>query len=133
VLSVLSVKISLLGMVYQPICECEDKSSRDGIPADMEEITGAIEEGIEINYCRGVEQIIGKNGKFQKIKCPRCISVFDESGFNPKFDVSDSRYIEGDLLLVTIGQGPEWSFFKQEDLLNERGSPNGHFSSRKIC
>jgi len=101
--------------------ECEDKSSQDGIPADMEEITGAIEEGIEINYCRGVEQIIGKDGKFQKIKCPRCISVFDESGFNPKFDVSDSRYIEGDLLLVTIGQGPEWAFFKQEGLLNEKG------------
>ncbi len=104
------------------IClECEDKSSKDGIPADVEEIEGAKEEGIKINYCRGVEGIIGEGGKFEKIKCPRCTSVFDESGFNPKFDRSDAIYLEGDVLLVTIGQGPERAFYQQEGLLNERG------------
>jgi len=101
--------------------ECEDKSSKDGIPADVEEIEGAEEEGIKINYCRGVEEIIGEDGKFKKIKCPRCTSVFDESGFNPKFDRSDAIYLGGDVLLVTIGQGPERAFFHQEGLLNERG------------
>ena len=111
-----------LGGDVSLVClENEDKSSRDGIPADVEEIEGATEEGIAITYSRGVEEIIGEDGKFKKIKCPRCMSVFDEGGFNPKFDQSDVIYLEGDVLLVTIGQGPERAFFRQEDLLNEKG------------
>jgi len=111
-----------LGGDVSLIClECENKSSKDGIPADVEEIEGAKEEGIKINYSRGVANIIGEDGKFKKIKCPRCTSVFDESGFNPKFDRSDAIYIEGDVLLITIGQGSERAFFQQEGLLNERG------------
>ena len=102
--------------------ESEDKSSKDGIPADIEEIKGASEEGIRITYSRGVEEIIGENGKFKKIKCPQCISVFDEGGlFNPKFNYSDVIYLEGDVLLVTIGQAPERAFYQQEGLLDEKG------------
>jgi len=101
--------------------ECGDKSSRDGIPADIEEIEGAEEEGIIINYCRGVENIIGEKGRFKAIKCPRCTSVFDEKGFNPKFERSDVVYLEGDVLMITIGQGAERTFFRQEGLLDEGG------------
>ena len=101
--------------------ECEDKCSKDGIPADVEEIEGATEEGIRIVYSRGIEEIIGQDGKFDKIKCPRCTSVFDETGFNPKFDLSDATYLEGDVLLVTIGQGPERALFQEEGLLDDRG------------
>ena len=68
-----------------------------------------------------MEEIIGKDGKFKKLKCPRCTSVFDQKGFNPKFDLSDVIYLKGDILLVTIGQGPEHTLFQQEDLLNEKG------------
>ncbi|MCJ7669221.1 MAG: FAD-dependent oxidoreductase, partial [Dehalococcoidia bacterium] len=114
-----------LGGKITLVClECEDKSSKDGIPADVEEIEGATEEGIKIVYSRGVEEIIGEDGKFRKIKCPRCTSVYDQMGyigFNPKFDKSDVIYLEGDVLLVTIGQGAERKFFQQEDLLDERG------------
>ena len=111
-----------LGGQVSIVClENEDKSSKDGIPADMEEIEGATEEGVEMYYSRGVENIIGEGGKFQRIKCPRCTSVFDESGFNPKFDHSDAVYLEGDILLITIGQSPERTFFSQAGLLNERG------------
>ncbi len=112
-----------LGGDVSMVClESEDKSSKDGIPADVEEIEGAEEEGIKINYSRGVEEIIGEDGKFKKIKCPRCTSVFEEDGrFNPQCDRSDVIYLEGDVLLVTIGQGPEREFFRHEDLLDERG------------
>ena len=112
-----------LGGNVSLIClESEDKSSKDGIPADVEEIEGGLEEGIKITYSRGVEEIIGEGGKFKKIKCPRCTSVFDEDGgFNPKFDRNDAIYLEGDILLVTIGQGPERAIFQQEGLLDERG------------
>jgi len=102
--------------------ECADKSSKDGIPADDEEIEGASEEGIKIVYSRGIEEIIGKCGKFDKIKCPRCTSVFEEDGrFNPQCDRSDVIYLGGDVLLVTIGQGPERTLFQNEGLLNEQG------------
>lgn len=111
-----------LGGEVSLVClECEDKASKDGIPADVEEIEGATEEGIRITYSRGVEEIIGEDGKFKKIKCPRCVSVFDESGFNPKVDRGDVIYLEGDVLLVTIGQGPERAFIQQAGLLDERG------------
>ena len=40
-----------LGGDVSIVClECEDKSSKDGIPADVEEIEGAGEEGIKITY-----------------------------------------------------------------------------------
>ena len=111
-----------LGGDVSLVClECEDKSSKDGIPADEEEIVGATEEGIKIIYSRGIEEIIGEDGKFKKIKCPRCTSVFDESGFNPQFDRDDVIYLEGDVLLVTIGQGPERTLFQRGGLLDERG------------
>ena len=114
-----------LGGDVTVVClESEDKSSKDGIPADIEEIEGASEEGIKITYSRGVEEIIGEDGKFKKIKCPRCTWVYDEMGyigFNPKFDRSDVVYLEGDVLLITIGQAPERKLFQQENLLDERG------------
>jgi NADPH-dependent glutamate synthase beta subunit-like oxidoreductase len=114
-----------LGGKITLVClENQDKSSKDGIPADVEEIEGATEEGVKIIYSRGVEEIIGEDGKFRKLKCPRCTSVYDQMGyigFNPKFDKSDVIYLEGDVLLVTIGQAAERRFFQQEDLLDERG------------
>jgi NADPH-dependent glutamate synthase beta subunit-like oxidoreductase/ferredoxin len=111
----------LRGDVTVVCLENKDKTSRDGIPADVEEIEGAEEEGIKIIYSRGVQEIIGDNGKFKKIKSPKCIQVFDASGFNPKFDKSDVIELEGDALLVTIGQGAERAFFQQESLFNEKG------------
>jgi NADPH-dependent glutamate synthase beta subunit-like oxidoreductase len=105
------------------IClECADKSSKDGIPADVEEIEGATEEGIKIIYSRGISEVISKGGKFNKLKLPRCTSVFDEDGgFNPQCDLNDVIYLGGDVLLVTIGQGPERAIFQQEGLLNDKG------------
>jgi NADPH-dependent glutamate synthase beta subunit-like oxidoreductase len=111
------------GKVTLMCLENEDKSSKDGIPADIEEIEGATEEGIQIVYSRGVEEIIGENGKFRKVKCPRCTWVYDQMGyrgFNPKFDRSDVIYVDGDVLLVTIGQTWPRTPFRQVGLLDER-------------
>jgi len=87
-----------LGGKITLVClENEDKSSKDGIPADVEEIEGATDEGVKIIYSRGVEEIIGEGGKFKKIKSPRCTWVYDQMGylgFNPKFDHSDVIYLE---------------------------------------
>ena len=101
--------------------ECEDKDCKDGIPADEEEIRGAWEEGIRIVYSRGVRKIVGQNSKFKSINCPTCVSVFDEDGFNPKFDCTDCITLVGDILIITIGQAPDRPLLQKEGLLDERG------------
>lgn len=101
--------------------EREDKDHRDGIPADEEEIRGAWEEGIRIIYSRGVRRIVGQNGRFKGINCPACVSVFDESGFNPRFDCSDCIDLEGDVLIITVGQAPDVALLRKEGLLDEQG------------
>ncbi len=101
--------------------EREDKEHKDGIPADEEEIRAAREEGLKIVYRRGVRKIYEENGRFKGIECPQCVSVFDEEGFNPKFDCEDCIGLEGDVLIITVGQGPDKSLLQKEGLLNERG------------
>lgn len=111
-----------LGGDVTVVClESEDKSSRDGIPADEEEISAAWEEGLKIVYSRGVRKIIGEHGKFKGIDCPKCTSVFDEKGFNPKFDCSECIDLQGDLLIITVGQVPDRAFLQREGLVDERG------------
>ncbi len=109
------------GDVTVACLESEDKSSRDGIPADEEEISAAWEEGIKIIYSRGVKKIIGEHGKFKGIECPKCTSVFDEKGFNPKFDGSDCLDLHADMLIITVGQVPDRAFLQREGLVDERG------------
>jgi NADPH-dependent glutamate synthase beta subunit-like oxidoreductase len=111
-----------LGGDVTVVClECEDKSLKDGIPADEEEISAAWEEGLRIIYSRGVKKIIGEHGKFKGIDCPKCTSVFDERGFNPKFDCADCVDLHGDLLIITVGQVPDRAFLQREGLMDERG------------
>jgi len=111
-----------LGGDVTVVClESEDKSSRDGIPADEEEISAAWEEGLKIVYSRGVKKIIGEHGKFKGIDCPKCTSVFDEKGFNPKFDCSECIDLQGDLLIITVGQVVDRAFLQREGLVDERG------------
>lgn len=110
------------GDVTVAALECEDKSVKDGIPADKEEIHGAWEEGIGIIYSRGVSKILDKDGKFAGIECPKCTRVFDEEGkFNPAFDTSDTITIHGDVLIITVGQEPDRAFLQKAGLLDENG------------
>jgi NADPH-dependent glutamate synthase beta subunit-like oxidoreductase/Fe-S-cluster-containing hydrogenase component 2 len=109
------------GQVSMVCLECEDKSHRDGIPADEDEIRGAWEEGIRIYPSRGVRKISGHNGKFEKINCPRCSRVYNEQGFNPEFDMSDEIELNGDVVIITIGQAADRELLKKEGLLDEAG------------
>lgn len=111
-----------LGGEVSIVClENEDKTSPDGIPADPEEIRGAWQEGIRVIYSRGVRRIYGESERFKGIDCPRCTRVYDETGFNPQFDLTDSLYLKGDVLIITVGQGPDKGFLYHEGLLDERG------------
>ena len=112
-----------LGGKVKIMClENSDKSSPDGIPADVEEIEGALEEGIKIIYSRGVDEVITKKGKFKKIKTLFCKSVYEKDGsFNPKFNHDAVKYIKAHELLITIGQGVDRSLLEGAGLLNKKG------------
>lgn len=109
------------GKVTIVCLETWDRKSKDALPADPEEVEGAHQEGIEIVYQRGVRKVIGEQGKFKKIDCVKCTSVFDEKGFNPQFDTSDSIEIEGDVLLITIGQMWDRGFLQNAGLFDTTG------------
>jgi len=111
-----------LGGEASLVClECEDRSHRDGIPADRDEVRGAWEEGVYIHFSRAVQQIVGEDGHFKRLVCPRCVQVFDDKGFNPECDLQDVITLDGDILVIAVGQGPEHDFLQQEGLLDSAG------------
>ena len=111
-----------LGAQTAMVClESADHNDRDGIQVNHDEIRGAMEEGITIHYGRGVKLIHGQGGMVTGISCPRCLTIFDETGFNPSFDLADCLELTGDLLIIAVGQGPERSFLAREGLLDATG------------
>jgi NADPH-dependent glutamate synthase beta subunit-like oxidoreductase len=111
-----------LGAATTLVClESEERGARDSIPADPDEVRGAWEEGIGFVYRRGVRRIIGEDGNFRAIAAPLCTGVYDDSGFNPRFDLEDELVIEGDVLIIAVGAGPERSVLQEEGLLDEKG------------
>ena len=80
---------------------------RDEMPAWRDEIQMALEEGVEIINCFGPSKFSEKNGKLSGIECKRCTCVFDEDGcFNPQYDGTDLSKLEGDTVIVAIGNTP---------------------------
>lgn len=83
--------------------------SEEEMPASKDEQEEAIEEGIPFNCGWGPKEIITEKGKVKAVEFKRCVSVFDENHrFAPKFDEEDTRIVECDNVLVSIGQSIEW-------------------------
>lgn len=111
-----------LGAAVTLVClESDGSGGLPPLPADPHEVRGAVEEGVEIRYSRGVSRIREAEGQFAGISAPRCTSVVDNSGFNPQFDLSDMVEIPAELLLIAVGQGPERKFLEREGLLDSGG------------
>lgn len=82
---------------------------RNEMPATLEEIEEAEEEGIEITCGWGPKEILTKNGKVCGIVFKKCTSVKDEDGrFNPKYDENETIEIECDNVFLSIGQAINW-------------------------
>ncbi len=83
--------------------------SEEEMPADVEEIYETREEGIGINNNWGPARIVSKDGKVTGIEFKKCTSVFDSEGrFNPKFDESETKMVECDSVLLSVGQVIDW-------------------------
>lgn len=83
------------------------------MPALPEEIEEAKAEGIIINNCWGPNRIIAENGKVTAVEFKKCVSVFEDGKFAPKYDMCEIRKVPADHVIMSVGQSIEWG-----DLLN---------------
>src|SRR5258708_14886544 len=84
---------------------------REEMPAAMEEIEEAQEEGIIIHAGYGPKRVVGANGKAAGIETVKTKRVFDENGrFNPEFDAASESVIACDTVILAIGQTANLDF-----------------------
>jgi len=102
--------------------ESADRTSKDGILANIEDEEGGKEEGIAFYYSRGLHNVEEKGGRLH-LNFSLCTSVYDVKDgrkiFNPQFDPSDIISLETDYVVFAIGQLPDRDYLKE--LLNENG------------
>jgi len=96
--------------------------SREEMPAHEWEIEGAIKEGVQLMPSWGPHRILSENGQVKGVELIRCTSVFDVQGnFNPTFDDTKEK-IDGDQVIMAIGQASELSFLGNNSPVSvERG------------
>ncbi len=83
--------------------------SRMEMPALPEEIEEALSEDISINNSWGPKRILVEDGHVVGVEFKKCISVFDENKrFSPKFDENDTKIINTNNVLVSVGQAMDW-------------------------
>ncbi|MHC4233605.1 MAG: FAD-dependent oxidoreductase, partial [Planctomycetota bacterium] len=81
--------------------------SREEMPAHAHEIDQAEAEGVEINPAWGPAAILGAHGKAGGVELRRCLTVFDgQRNFAPKFDEQQRLTVDGDAVILAIGQAP---------------------------
>lgn len=99
--------------------------SKEMLPADVEEVEEAEEEGVKIIASCGPREICrNKDGKLTGLDSYHCVSIFDEDHrFNPKFDETKPIHVDGDVLIEAIGQGMDLKYLESyKDLeFGERG------------
>jgi NADPH-dependent glutamate synthase beta subunit-like oxidoreductase len=83
---------------------------RNEMPAAIEEVDAAEEEGIQLFPGRGPKRVLGENGKVIALETHDVKSIFDEKGrFNPSFLPGTERQIECDTVILAVGQAPDLS------------------------
>ena len=90
--------------------------NRDEMPAALEEIEEAEEEGIIIHPGFGPKQIIGEQGRAVALEVLKTKSVFDANHrFNPTFYENSETRLDCDTIIMAIGQAPNLAFLGPED------------------
>lgn len=97
--------------------ETRDLTSKDRMPAHEWEIVEAEEEGVNIHGYWGPKKVLSKNGKVTGLELIKCTSVYEgeERKFNPEFDESTVEKIDGDTIILAIGQEPDFEGFESVD------------------
>ena len=101
------------------------------MPAALDEIHEAIEEGIVIDNGWGPKEILVEDGKVSGVVFKKCLSVFNEQGrFDPQYDENETKTIACQTVLLSVGQSIIW-----DDLLKDSAvqiNPNGTAKANHI-
>jgi glutamate synthase (NADPH/NADH) small chain len=85
------------------------------IPADMEEIVEATDEGIVLHEGRMPKEVVFERGVLKGLRHIKCVSVFDSEGhFNPAGDESDTGLFSADMVIEAVGQKPDFSYLPDD-------------------
>ena len=91
---------------------------RDEMPAWEQDVEEALDEGIVINTEASPSKITQKEGRVTGIEFTRCVCVFDDEGcFNPTCDLDDTRFVDADNVIISIGQAADMSFLDADSQL----------------
>ena len=91
---------------------------RDEMPAWEQDVEEAIDEGIAINTEASPSRITQKDGRVTGIEFTHCVCVFDDEGcFNPTCDLDDTRFVDADNVIISIGQAADMSFLDADSQL----------------
>jgi NADH-quinone oxidoreductase subunit F len=93
------------------------REKRD-MPAIVEEIEAAQEEGIHIHCSTAPVRVLGKDGKVEGVECIRMeLREFDRSGRKTPYRIDGSEYtMNVDMVIVAIGQRPDTSFLRGDGM-----------------
>ena len=93
------------------------REKRD-MPAIMEEIEAAEEEGILLHCLTAPVKIMGKNGKVEGVECIRMEPrEFDRSGRKTPYQIKGSEYIMNvDTVIEATGQRPDTACFSRDGI-----------------
>ncbi|MFB0505299.1 MAG: NAD(P)-binding protein [Thermodesulfobacteriota bacterium] len=111
------------------------RRSRDEMPAFDEEVSGTLEEGIEIRYLTGPTEIIGQKGRVTKLECTEMeLGEEDETGRRRPVPIPDSHFtIPVDAVIAAIGEEPDLTFLPEGIRVEGKivSTDNGARTSRK--
>lgn len=90
--------------------------NRKEMPAALEEIVEAEEEGILLHPGFGPKRLVGENGKLTGLEVLKTKWVFDADGkFNPAFYENSETILPCDTVIMAIGQAARLDFLQPED------------------
>jgi NADPH-dependent glutamate synthase beta subunit-like oxidoreductase len=91
------------------------RRTRMEMPAQIEEVRAALEEGIDLQELVAPVQLLGSTGKLQGVRCQRMIlSEPDAKGRRKPVPVLGTEFdLPVDIVLVAIGEAPDPSFLPE--------------------
>jgi len=95
---------------------------REEMPAHEWEIARAEEEGVFIHNAWAPKKVLGDKS-VKGLSLIRCTSVFDSAcKFNPTYDERTTHKIEGNTLILAVGQVADLTYLQQEEHIRSRGT-----------
>ncbi|MCL2074206.1 MAG: FAD-dependent oxidoreductase [Marinilabiliaceae bacterium] len=94
------------------------RRTKDAMPAYVEEVNEAVEEGVEIMELTAPTRFIGKNGKVVSIECVKMtLGDFDSSGRRKSVEVKGSNFIlDVDYVIPAVSQYADLPFISKDDI-----------------